>query len=102
MMVVTRVGESTVRQAIWVLAFSAIACAAAPAFAQGYRAIHRDVDVTGSLGGRAPWQAPYEYDSGSDNDRRPELPYYQQGRGQQTGGPTRNLLPGDGLHIVPR
>ena len=52
--------------------------------------------------GRAPWNTPWEYDSGSDNDRRPELPYYQQGRGQQTGGPARNLLPDDGLHIVPR
>jgi hypothetical protein len=54
------------------------------------------------VGGRAPWSQPYEYDSGSDNDRRPELPYYQQGRGQQTGGPARNLLPDDGLHLVPR
>ena len=53
-------------------------------------------------GGRAPWNAPWEYDSGSDNDRRPELPYYQQGRGQQTGGPARNLLPDDGLHLFPR
>ncbi len=53
-------------------------------------------------GGRAPWNAPWAYDSGSDNDRRPELPYYQQGRGQQTGGPARNLLPDDGLHIFPR
>ncbi len=52
--------------------------------------------------GRAPWNTPWEYDSGSDNDRRPELPYYQQGRGQQTGGPARNLLPDDGLHIFPR
>ena len=62
----------------------------------------QDVDVTGSIGGRAPWQRPWEYDSGSDNDRFPERPYYQQGRGQQTGGPARNLLPGDNLHIVPR
>ncbi|WP_430913460.1 hypothetical protein [Methylobacterium sp. sgz302541] len=55
-----------------------------------------------ATGGRAPWSAPWEYDSGSDNDRRPELPYYQQGRGQQTGGPARNLLPDDGLHLFPR
>ena len=55
-----------------------------------------------AVSGRAPWNTPWEYDSGSDNDRRPELPYYQQGRGQQTGGPARNLLPDDGLHIVPR
>ncbi|KQP94385.1 MULTISPECIES: hypothetical protein [unclassified Methylobacterium] len=61
-----------------------------------------DVDSTGGVGGRAPWSRPYEYDSGGDNDRRPELPYYQQGRGQQTGGPARNLLPDDGLHIFPR
>lgn len=68
----------------------------------GPRTTHRDIDATGSLGGRAPWQAPYEYDSGGDNDRNPALPYYQQGRGQQTGGPARNLLPDDGIHIVPR
>ena len=60
------------------------------------------VGPTGAVSGRAPWNAPYEYDSGSDNDRRPELPYYQQGRGQQTGGPARNLIPDDGLHLVPR
>lgn len=68
----------------------------------GPRSARGDIDATGALGGRAPWQAPYEYDSGSDNDRNPALPYYQQGRGQQTGGPARNLLPDDGLHIVPR
>jgi hypothetical protein len=61
----------------------------------------RDIDATGSVGGRAPWSQPWEYDSGSGNDRRPELPYYQQGRGQQTGGPGRNLLPDDGLHLFP-
>ncbi|GJE41898.1 hypothetical protein [Methylobacterium soli] len=55
-----------------------------------------------TLGGRAPWDQPWEYDSGGDNDRRPELEYYQQGRGQQTGGPARNLLPDDGLHLFPR
>lgn len=55
-----------------------------------------------SPGGRAPWNRPWEYDSGSGNDRRPELPYYQQGRGQQTGGPARNLLPDDGLQLFPR
>lgn len=58
-------------------------------------------ETTGSIG-RAPWQAPHEFDSGSDNDRRPNLPYYQQGRGQQTGGPSRNLVPFDGLTISPR
>lgn len=68
----------------------------------GPRPLPPDVDATGMLGGRAPWQAPYEYDSGGNNDRNPALPYYQQGRGQQTGGPARNLLPDDGLHIVPR
>ena len=56
----------------------------------------------GEVSGRAPWNAPYEYDSGSDNDRFPERPYYQQGRGQQTGGPARNLLPDDGIHLFPR
>lgn len=55
-----------------------------------------------SPGGRAPWNPPWAYDSGSDNDQRPELPYYQQGRGQQTGGPARNLLPDDGLQLFPR
>lgn len=68
------------------------------------RPVVRDIDSTGgiSVGGRAPWNQAWEYDSGSDNDRRPELPYYQQGRGQQTGGPARNLLPDDGLRIFPR
>ncbi|WP_019904193.1 hypothetical protein [Methylobacterium sp. 77] len=68
------------------------------------RPVARDIDSTGGItvGGRAPWNQPWEYDSGSDNDRRPELPYYQQGRGQQTGGPARNLLPDDGLQIFPR
>lgn len=72
--------------------------------AGGYRGAPpaRDIDTTGTVGGRAPWSRPWEYDSGSDNDRRPELDYYQQGRGQQTGGPARNLLPDDGIHIVPR
>jgi hypothetical protein len=95
------------KQAICILVIGAAACAVSPASAQGSRSeprpIYRDIEATGSLGGaRAPWQRPWEYDTGSDNDRRPELPYYQQGRGQQTGGPSRNLLPDDGLHIVPR
>lgn len=60
------------------------------------------LDTVGTESGRAPWNADWEYDSGSGNDRRPELPYYQQGRGQQTGGPARNLLPDDGLRIFPR
>ncbi|WP_171070207.1 hypothetical protein [Methylobacterium terricola] len=67
-----------------------------------YRYAPRDIDATGTVGGRAPWSAPWVYDTGGDNDRRPELPAYQQGGGQQTGGPARNLLPDDGLHIFPR
>ncbi len=59
-------------------------------------------DTVDPASGRAPWNSDWEYDSGSGNDRRPELPYYQQGRGQQTGGPARNLLPDDGLHLFPR
>jgi hypothetical protein len=58
--------------------------------------------ATGSVGGRAPWQERWQYDTGSDNDLRPELPYYQQGGGQQTGGPARNLLPNDRLQLSPR
>jgi hypothetical protein len=72
-----------------------------PAAAQAQTRHRVDPDVTGSVG-RAPWQQPWEYDSGSDNDRHPERPYYQQGRGQQTGGPSRNLVPGDGFTISPR
>ncbi len=70
----------------------------------GLRPILKETGSAGgiSVGGRAPWNRSWEYDSGSDNDRRPELPYYQQGRGQQTGGPARNLLPDDGFHIFPR
>lgn len=78
-----------------------LAAAAGPVVLRGGPAVI-DVDTTGGVGGRAPWSRPYEYDSGGDNDRRPELPYYQQGRGQQTGGPARNLLPDDGLHLFPR
>ena len=87
---------------------TALALAPQAAAAQGYRSRPGasgdggGVDAPGSGGGRAPWNQPWEYDSGSDNDRRPELPYYQQGRGQQTGGPNRNLLPYDGLTLAPR
>lgn len=59
-------------------------------------------DRFGPYGGLAPWSAPWEYDTGSDNDDIPSRPRYQQGGGTQTGGPARNLLPGDRLHIVPR
>ena len=83
------------------LALAGTSLIADAASAQGYSR-GRDVDVTGSVGGRAPWNQPWEYDSGSDNDRRPELPYYQQGRGQQTGGPERNRLPYDGFTLFPR
>ncbi|TXM70922.1 hypothetical protein FV226_16355 [Methylobacterium sp. WL12] len=84
-----------------------LALLAVPAAAQAQ--VYRDRPAAGPLGetvpitvgGRAPWQPAWAYDSGGDNDRRPELPYYQQGRGQQTGGPTRNLLPDDGLRLVP-
>lgn len=75
-----------------------LAAQAGPAYRAGVAAAPLPVTV----GGQAPWNAPWEYDSGSYNDRRPELPYYQQGRGQQTGGPARNLLPDDGLHLFPR
>lgn len=92
------------RHATFTLFALAMVVAPLTATAGGYGGvpIGRDVETTGGVGGRAPWSRPWEYDSGSDNDRRPELPYYQQGRGQQTGGPARNLLPDDGLHIVPR
>jgi hypothetical protein len=66
---------------------------------QGYGP--RIVEPAGSLS-RAPWQESWEYDTGSDNDKRPELKPWQQGGGQQTGGPARNLIPKDSLHIVPR
>ncbi|MFD0933683.1 hypothetical protein ACFQ12_00580, partial [Methylobacterium trifolii] len=78
----------------------ATAEAQAPIYRDRPAALGQPVPIT--VGGRAPWNAPWAYDSGSDNDRRPELPYYQQGRGQQTGGPARNLLPDDGLHLFPR
>lgn len=74
---------------------------AGTAVAQGYYHGPRAVEATGSVG-RAPWQEPWQYDTGGDNDNRPELKSYQQSGGQQTGGPARNLLPRDGLHIYPR
>ena len=56
---------------------------------------------TGSYG-RAPWAQPWQYDSGGGMDRRPELAPYQQGGGQQTGGPARNLIPQDGFSVFPK
>ena len=56
----------------------------------------------GRWAGEPPGSSLGNDDSGSDNDRFPDRPYYQQGRGQQTGGPARNLLPDDGLHLFPR
>ncbi len=94
------------RSTILTASLLALALSALPATAGGYagRGLPNAgiVGPTGAVSGRAPWNAPYEYDSGSDNDRFPERPYYQQGRGQQTGGPARNLLPDDGLHLFPR
>ena len=86
------------------VAVAILAPATVPATPYGYGTAPRpgEVETVAGVGGRAPWSRSYEYDSGSDNDRRPELPYYQQGRGQQTGGPARNLLPDDGLHLFPR
>ena len=76
---------------------------AGSASAQGYGYGYgpRAVGATGSIG-RAPWQEPWQYDTGGDNDNRPELKPYQQSGGQQTGGPARNLLPRDGLAFSPR
>lgn len=74
---------------------------AGSAMAQGYSYGPRAVEATGSIG-RAPWQEPWQYDTGGDNDNRPELKPYQQSGGQQTGGPARNLLPRDGLTFSPR
>ncbi|MBY0298321.1 MAG: hypothetical protein K2X71_20180 [Methylobacterium sp.] len=91
-----------IRAACLAAALAPLLTLAAPAAQAGPLRAPYDVDATASVGGRAPWSRPWEYDSGSDNDRRPELPYYQQGRGQQTGGPARNLLPYDGLTLVPR
>jgi hypothetical protein len=95
-----------VKPLLAVLAFAALSATSFPASAQfpGYvprRVAPPPAEVNGA-NGRAPWQAQWQYDSGSDNDRRPELPYYQQGGGQQTGGPARNLLPTDNLHFAPR
>lgn len=96
--------ENTMRDTVRTLLAAAGVALAVPAFAQGPRPIPNNgiAGPDGAPSGRAPWNATWEYDSGSDNDRRPELPYYQQGRGQQTGGPARNLLPDDRLQIFPR
>ena len=94
--------RTVLRTLLVAIAIGAPLAGNAQGYGHGAGRLPVDVDATGSLGGRAPWQQPWEYDSGSDNDRRPELPYYQQGRGQQTGGPARNLLPNDRLHLFPR
>lgn len=94
-------GVSILRIALATLAtFVGLSFVAESADAQGRR-VQREVESTGSLG-RAPWSQPWEYDTGGDNDARPELPYYMQGRGQQTGGTARNLLPCDGFTITRR
>jgi hypothetical protein len=92
----------TAQPILVVLALVVPVAAEATPYGYGAAAAPGAFETTAGIGGRAPWSQPYEYDSGSDNDRRPELPYYQQGRGQQTGGPARNLLPDDGFHIFPR
>lgn len=99
--------RNTVASLLSMSLVAAFAASPLPAFAGSYglQPPYPNAGIAGPTGapsGRAPWNAPYEYDSGSDNDRRPELPYYQQGRGQQTGGPARNLLPDDGIHLFPR
>lgn len=84
-----------------VLAAATIVPVLASAQGVGPRQRYRDMDITGSIG-RAPWQQPWQYDTDSYNDNRPELRPYQQSGGQQTGGPARNLIPDDGLHLFPR
>ena len=64
--------------------------------------IHNAPDATNGIDGRARWNDASQYDSGSDNDRDPARPYYQQGGGQQTGGPARNRIGGDGFNLSPR
>lgn len=90
------------------VALCAVALAAAlvlPAASQGFQGprgrVYVDPEATGSVG-RAPWNQPWQYDSGSGQDKRPELPYYQQGGGQLTGGPARNLIPQDSFQLYPR
>lgn len=85
---------------------AALVIAPALASAQGSRDPRarpspREPLTTGSLFTLTPPVA-YDYDTGSDNDKHPERPRSQQGGGQQTGGPARNLIPGDSLHFGPR
>jgi hypothetical protein len=69
--------------------------------AQGLQRPWYDMESTGSLGHR-PGYPGWQYDTGSDQDRRPELAPWQQSGGQQTGGPARNRIPSDNFHISPR
>lgn len=82
----------------------AVALAApSAAFAQGYRAgppVPEPLAPGWSYGLTPP--LPLGVDTGGDMDKRPDLAPYQRGGGQQTGGPARNLIPGDNLHIFPR
>ena len=69
--------------------------------AQGLQRPFYDVESTSSFG-HAPGYPNWQYDTGSGNDRRPELAPWQQGGGQQTGGPARNRIPSDNLYLYPR
>lgn len=60
-----------------------------------------DMETTGSLGHRQGYPS-WQYNTGSDQDKRPELAPWQQGGGQQTGGPARNLIPSDRYQLFPR
>ncbi|WP_298959854.1 hypothetical protein [uncultured Methylobacterium sp.] len=93
--------RSALRPALLAAAILIPAAAVAQPIPPRPSGIPYDPYTTGTVGGRAPWSPPWSYDTGSGNDRRPELPYYQQGKGQQTGGPARNLLPDDGLRLFP-
>ncbi|WP_375458024.1 hypothetical protein [uncultured Enterovirga sp.] len=75
--------EDTMTRLAACLLLSAAILVPAAAQAQGR---HRgDPDVTGSIGGRAPWQQPWEYDSGSDNDKHPSRPLLPAGSGAADG-----------------
>ena len=45
-------------------------------------------DPFGPYGGCAPWSAPWEYDTGGDNDKRPELPRFKPAGRRATSCPT--------------
>jgi hypothetical protein len=87
----------TIRKTISAVALASACTFAALTGASEARSVTRPLEspaVTGSIlsqAGSASWLGGPDTDSG--NARNPALPGYAQARGQETGGPARELIP---------